>query len=136
MSTQSLQSLLASESQVTSGIAEVLLALLSRPEPTELHGPILIVFGDRTIALGRKRMAGMNGRVCLSVNEHEYLSHILKNAFLYLKRTFGLLNATTPLYLQAVFSGSSAYVEVDTEAWEELVPYIVRLRIVVSMTAH
>jgi hypothetical protein len=49
-----------------------------------------------------------------------------------LKSKFGLLNATTPLYLQAVIIGkgqTETFVEIDLDAWEEIVPYIEKLRI-------
>ncbi|KIY68066.1 hypothetical protein CYLTODRAFT_421920, partial [Cylindrobasidium torrendii FP15055 ss-10] len=58
-----------------------------------------------------------------------------RNAFVYVKGKLGLLNATTPLYLQACFKPLDAYdedekyVELDLEAWEELVPYILKLRV-------
>ncbi len=46
---------------------------------------------------------------------------------------FGLLNATTPLYLHAAIRAkdveNDTFVEIDMDAWEELVPYIERLRI-------
>jgi hypothetical protein len=55
---------------------------------------------------------------------------VMQNAFVDLKKKFGLLNATTPLYLEAQFFGHSKYVEVDMDAWEELIAYIEKLRIV------
>lgn len=77
--------------------------------------PVMIECGGRVMALGRTRMAVMSGR----------------NAFLYLKSKFGLLNSTTPLYIQAAFIGDEEdFVEVDMDAWEELVPHIYRLRII------
>ncbi len=58
---------------------------------------------------------------------------MLQNAFIYIKSKFGLLNATTPLYLHAVFPGGpdeeEKYVEVDLEAFEELVMHMSKLRI-------
>ncbi|KAE9408752.1 hypothetical protein BT96DRAFT_1013364 [Gymnopus androsaceus JB14] len=111
--------LAASDNQVAAGLGETLQAFVaaaSVPSPA----PIVVEFGHRKMALGRKRMAAMNGR----------------NAFVYLKSKFGLLNATTPLYLQAVIFGrakdeeNETFVELDLEAWEELVPYIAKLRII------
>jgi hypothetical protein len=52
-----------------------------------------------------------------------------QNAFVNLKSKFGLLNASTPLYLQALFVGSNKWTEVDMDSWEELVPFIQKLRI-------
>ncbi|KAJ3726962.1 hypothetical protein EV361DRAFT_793100 [Lentinula raphanica] len=110
-----LASLASSENKVAAGLGETLQAFAvaaSYPSP----GPILIEFGHRTMALGRKRMAAMTGR----------------NAFVYVKGKFGLLNASTPLFLQAVITGKTdgAFVEIDLDAWEEIVPYIEKLRII------
>ncbi|KAJ3814736.1 hypothetical protein EV368DRAFT_35129 [Lentinula lateritia] len=109
-----LASLANSENNVAAGLGEVLQAFVAGSYPSP--GPILIEFGHRTMALGRKRMSTMTGR----------------NAFLYVKGKFGLLNASTPLFLQAVITGRAegAFVEIDLDAWEEIVPYIEKLRII------
>ncbi|KAF5343556.1 hypothetical protein D9758_012956 [Tetrapyrgos nigripes] len=113
-------SLSLSENQVAQGIGESLRAFADTPwssePPSTQPPPLLVEFGKRTIALGRKHMGKMSG----------------KNAFLYVKSKFGLLNASTPLHLQAKFNfegSSTEYVEIDLEAWEEMVPYIQKLRI-------
>jgi hypothetical protein len=50
---------------------------------------------------------------------------------LYMKSKFGLLNATSALFLQATFDEEPGrYVEVDLDSWEELVGYMQRLRII------
>ncbi|KAF9012483.1 hypothetical protein BDQ17DRAFT_1343989 [Cyathus striatus] len=105
--------LASSSNHIAAGVGEILQALagVSGGPSTK---PIMIEFVDRTMALGRKRMAAMNGR----------------NAIVYMKSKFGLLNSTSPFYLQASFIGDEeSYVEVDLDAWEELVPHISRLRI-------
>ncbi|KAH7876715.1 uncharacterized protein C8R40DRAFT_1098395 [Lentinula edodes] len=114
-----LASLANSENNVAAGLGEVLQAFVAGSYPSP--GPILIEFGHRTMALGRKRMSTMTGRVSS-----------FKNAFLYVKGKFGLLNASTPLFLQAVITGRAdgAFVEIDLDAWEEIVPYIEKLRII------
>ncbi|KAF5383449.1 hypothetical protein D9757_006129 [Collybiopsis confluens] len=107
-----------SENTVAAGLGQVLLAV-SASMASPSSSPILTIqFGNRTMALGRKRMAAMNGR----------------NAFVYLKSKFGLLNATTPLYLQAVIAGSpkdgsEIFVEIDMDAWEEVILHVQKLRI-------
>ncbi|KIK69051.1 hypothetical protein GYMLUDRAFT_152274 [Collybiopsis luxurians FD-317 M1] len=107
-----------SENSFAAGLGETLQAITAG-STSPSSAPILIEFGHRTIALGRKRMATMTGR----------------NAFVYLKSKFGLLNATTPLYLQAVITGKSkdeaneTFVEIDMDSWEEIVPFIEKLRI-------
>ncbi|THV06897.1 hypothetical protein K435DRAFT_416274 [Dendrothele bispora CBS 962.96] len=134
-----------SDNQVTAGIGECLhafaVASASASASSSQNGigggggsmqgfnaantPLIVEFGKRTIALGRTQLGGMSGR----------------NAFLYIKSKFGLLNASTPLHLQAKFfplsTGSSStttsardeYVEIDIEAWEELVPFVQKLRV-------
>jgi len=48
-----------------------------------------------------------------------------------MKSKFGLLNATTACFIQATFEGNEEqFVEVDLDSWEELVAYMVRLRII------
>ncbi|TFK44871.1 hypothetical protein BDQ12DRAFT_661522 [Crucibulum laeve] len=107
--------LVSSSNNVAAGIGEVLQALGAVSTATTSK-PIMIEYGNRIMALGRKRMAVMSGR----------------NAFLYLKSKFGLLNATAALYLQATFIGDEeTFVEVDMDAWEELVPYMHKLRIII-----
>ncbi|KAF8908017.1 hypothetical protein CPB85DRAFT_1223021 [Mucidula mucida] len=106
----------ASNNHVAAGIGQCLQAwMLTTTRPGT--APIILSFGNRTMALGRRRMAGMTGR----------------NAFIYVKSKLGLLNATTPLHLQALFHGPAEeeerYMEIDLEAWEELVPHILKLRI-------
>jgi len=77
--------------------------------------PIMVEFGNRIMAVGRSRMSAMNGR----------------NALLYMKSKFGLLNSTAALYLQATFDGDEErFVEVDLDSWEELVVHMQRLRII------
>ncbi|TRM69141.1 hypothetical protein BD626DRAFT_473067 [Schizophyllum amplum] len=89
-------------------------AELARASPT---GPLVIEHGDRRMALGRKRMESMSGR----------------NAALYLKSKFGLLAATAPVRIEAAFrreqDGALEWMEVDMDAWEELVPHMHRLLI-------
>ncbi|KAJ3749423.1 hypothetical protein DFH05DRAFT_1476687 [Lentinula detonsa] len=111
-----LASLASSENNVAAGLGETLQAFVVAASLYPSAEPILIEFGHRTMALGRKRMATMAGR----------------NAFVYVKGKFGLLNASTPLFLQAVITGKAdgAFVEIDLDAWEEIVPYIVKLRII------
>ncbi|KAG2015718.1 hypothetical protein CC2G_008962 [Coprinopsis cinerea AmutBmut pab1-1] len=110
--------LATSTNPIAAGIAEVLqaIATASSRGQSPPSTPIMIECGERVMALGRKRMAAMNGR----------------NAFLYLKSKFGLLSTSNALYLSASFVGDSQqqFVEVDMDAWGELVPYIERLRIV------
>ena len=53
-----------------------------------------------------------------------------QNAFLYLKSKFGILNTNSALYLEALIIGEDDFVEVDFDAWEELVPHISRLRVI------
>ncbi|KAK7438455.1 hypothetical protein VKT23_018068 [Stygiomarasmius scandens] len=116
--TQDIASVLVhSENNVAAGIGECLQAFAAASlAPSNGNTPLLVEFGKRTIALGRKHMGQMSGR----------------NAFLYVKSKFGLLNASTPLHLQAKFNfagSSNDYVEIDIEAWEELVPFIQKMRI-------
>lgn len=57
--------LAASDNQVAAGLGETLQAFVaaaSVPSPA----PIVVEFGHRKMALGRKRMAAMNGRVSRS----------------------------------------------------------------------
>jgi len=58
-----LTALAASENNVAAGVAECLQALLQLAGTAAPSGPILIEFGPRTIALGRKRMGSMSGKV-------------------------------------------------------------------------
>ncbi|TFK23940.1 hypothetical protein FA15DRAFT_670027 [Coprinopsis marcescibilis] len=105
----------SSSNSIAAGIGEAIHALFSASSHSQTTTPIMIDCGERVMALGRKRMGAMNGR----------------NAFLYLKSKFGLLSTSAPLYLSASFTGSpDKFVEVDMDAWEELVPYIEKLRIV------
>ncbi|KAH7873085.1 uncharacterized protein C8R40DRAFT_1071073 [Lentinula edodes] len=55
-----------------------------------------------------------------------------RNELLYVKRNFGLFDASTPLFLQAVITGSAdgSFVKIDLDARAEIVPYIVQLRII------
>lgn len=56
--------LATSENKTAAGIGLCIQALLEaseRPPST----PIILMFGKRTMALGRKRMSGMTGRVSL-----------------------------------------------------------------------
>ncbi|KAJ3986225.1 hypothetical protein F5890DRAFT_1019655 [Lentinula detonsa] len=113
-----LASLASSENNVAAGLGETLQAFVVAASLYPSAEPILIEFGHRTMALGRKRMATMK--------------LVSQNAFVYVKGKFGLLNASTPLFLQAVITGKAdgAFVEIDLDAWEEIVPYIVKLRII------
>ncbi|KAF9073574.1 hypothetical protein BDP27DRAFT_1318526 [Rhodocollybia butyracea] len=114
--------LAGSDNHVAAGLGITLQALASAASSmsSPSTSPILIEFGHRTMVLGRNRLASMTGR----------------NAFAYLKSKFGLSNATTPLYLQAMIAGhrkageAEVFFEIDMEAWEEIVPYIEKLRII------
>lgn len=109
--------LVSSDNLFAAGIGQCLQAFLGASNAKAQAAPIMVTFGNRTMAFGKKKMASMTGR----------------NAFIYIKSRFGLLNATTPLYLHAVFPGGpdeeEKYVEVDLDAFDELVMYISKLRI-------
>lgn len=106
--------LVSSPNDIAAGIGQVLEALVLASTATTTTKPIMVEYGNRVMALGRKRMGVMSGR----------------NAFLYLKSKFGILNTNSALYLEALIIGEEEYVEVDFDAWEELVPHISRLRII------
>ena len=81
-------------------------------------------------------MESMSGRVRSSDFQRKYgnlLSMMgpLQNAALYLKSKFGLLAATAPVRIEAAFrreqDGALEWMEVDMDAWEELVPHMHRL---------
>ncbi len=84
---------------------------------------------------GQKENGGYDGsgRLLYLLFVLDVDSRLLQNAFIYVKSKLGLLNATTPLHLQALFHGPAEeeerYMEIDLEAWEELVPHILKLRI-------
>lgn len=112
-----ISSLKVSSNNIAAGIGEALEALIEAASMSPMSTkPIFVEWEGRIMALGRKRMASMNGR----------------NAFLYLKSKFGLLSSPRPLFLQVLFVGEAEgdYVEVDLDAWEELAPHIERLRII------
>ncbi|KAI5890300.1 uncharacterized protein SCHCODRAFT_02631430 [Schizophyllum commune H4-8] len=96
------------------GLCEGLRALVESTR-APLTGPLVIEHRERRVALGRKRMESMSGR----------------NAALYLKSKFGLLAATAPVRIEAAFrreqDGVLEWMEVDMDAWEELVPHMHRL---------
>ncbi|PPQ64931.1 hypothetical protein CVT26_015651 [Gymnopilus dilepis] len=103
-----------SNNSFAAGIGEVIEAFVANASKSNTK-PIMVEFGSRIMAVGRSRMAAMTGR----------------NALLYMKSKFGLLNATTPLYLQAAFTGDEErFVEVDLDSWEELVEHMQKLRII------
>jgi hypothetical protein len=52
-----------SNNNVAAGIGECIRAFSNIVNGGELTGPVMIEFGDRTIALGRKRLGSMSGRV-------------------------------------------------------------------------
>ncbi|KAF8161256.1 hypothetical protein B0H34DRAFT_673245 [Crassisporium funariophilum] len=113
-SAEAINDLARSANNVAAGIGEVLQAFVAATSRSTSR-PIMVEFGNRTMAIGRQRMASMNGR----------------NAFLYMKSKFGLLNSTIALFLQATLDrNDEQLVEVDLDSWEELVPYIHRLRII------
>ncbi|SJK97862.1 uncharacterized protein ARMOST_01117 [Armillaria ostoyae] len=109
--------LVSSNNVFAAGVGQCLQAFMAASSANTQGAPIMVTFGNRTMAFGKKKMASMTGR----------------NAFIYIKSKFGLLNATTPLYLHAVFPGGpdeeEKYVEVDLEAFEELVMHMSKLRI-------
>ncbi|KAH9485475.1 hypothetical protein JR316_0002383 [Psilocybe cubensis] len=113
-SPESIHGLANSSNMFAAGIGEALQAFLATAKAPNAR-PITVEFGSRVMAVGRQRMLAMNGR----------------NALLYMKSKFGLLNSTTALYLQATFEGDEErFVEVDLDSWEELVVYMQRLRII------
>ena len=81
-------------------------------------------------------MESMSGRVRSSDIQREFgnllsMMGSLQNAALYLKSKFGLLAATAPVRIEAAFQreqdGALEWMEVDMDAWEELVPHMHRL---------
>ncbi|KAK0460913.1 uncharacterized protein EV420DRAFT_166108 [Desarmillaria tabescens] len=127
--------LVSSDNSFAAGVGQCLQAFMAASSTNAQAAPIMVTFGNRTMAFGKKKMASMTGRV--SIRTCCLLSDsfvtVPQNAFIYIKSKFGLLNATTPLYLHAVFPGGpdeeEKYVEVDLEAFEELVVHISKLRI-------
>ncbi|KAJ3547343.1 hypothetical protein NMY22_g1692 [Coprinellus aureogranulatus] len=128
-----------SSNNIAAGIGEALEALvLAATTPPTTTKPIFVEWESRIMALGRKRMAGLGSgkvRVTHSCGSDKRLRIIAvdpQNALLYLKSKFGLLSSPRPVYLQASFLGETdgEFVEVDLDAWEELVPHIDRLRII------
>ncbi|KAF9526642.1 hypothetical protein CPB83DRAFT_857552 [Crepidotus variabilis] len=111
---EKLADLTNSPNTVAAGVGEVLQALAAVTNAPNSK-PIMVEFGNRVMAVGRSRMMTMNGR----------------NAFLYMKSKFGLLNASTAFFLEATFEGNEdRYVEIDLDSWEELVVYMHKLRII------
>ncbi|KIK09204.1 hypothetical protein K443DRAFT_83368 [Laccaria amethystina LaAM-08-1] len=108
-----LADLVTSPNNIAAGIGQVLEALVLASTATTTK-PIMVEYGNRVMALGRKRMGVMSGR----------------NAFIYLRSKFGILNTNSALYLEALIIGEDEFVEVDFDAWEELVPHISKLRII------
>ncbi|KAL1695980.1 hypothetical protein GGG16DRAFT_121304 [Schizophyllum commune] len=109
-------SLESASEHLIAGLCEGMRALVeSARAPLALTGPLVIEHRERRVALGRKRMESMSGR----------------NAALYLKSKFGLLAATAPVRIEAAFrreqDGAVEWMEVDMDAWEELVPHMHRL---------
>lgn len=96
--------LAASNNQVAAGLGETLLAFVAAASAPS-SAPLVIEFGHRTMALGRKRMASMTGRVSPFEASHllwrteasRSVPLPFQNAFVYLKSKFGLLNATVKL---------------------------------------
>ena len=58
--------LAASSNTIAAGVGQCIQALLEASTHPGTS-PIILTFGNRTMALGRKRMAGMTGRVSLSM---------------------------------------------------------------------
>ncbi|KIM40264.1 hypothetical protein M413DRAFT_446438 [Hebeloma cylindrosporum] len=112
--TETLGDLVHSTNTFAAGIGEVVQAFISAANAPNTR-PIMVEYTNRIMAIGRQRMSTMNGR----------------NALLYMKSKFGLLNATAACFHQATFEGNEEqFVEVDLDSWEELVAYMVRLRII------
>ncbi|KXN85302.1 Putative 2-hydroxyacid dehydrogenase UNK4.10 [Leucoagaricus sp. SymC.cos] len=110
--TEVVTTLSSSSNPVAAGVGEILQVVLQAAAAPPPAKPIMISYNNRVMALGRRRMASLNGRVALT----------------YLKSKFGLLNATRPVILNASFIGKEEeFVEIDMDAWEELVPHIDRL---------
>ncbi|KAF8653278.1 hypothetical protein AX16_003980 [Volvariella volvacea WC 439] len=113
-STSIVDELAASNNTLVAGLGEIVQVLMSAESRSS---PIIVECGQRTMALGRARMASLSGR----------------NAFLYLQSKFGLLDSRKPLHLEAIFTASGEnYIEIDMDAWEELVPHIKKLRVYAS----
>jgi len=111
---ETLADLAQSTNTFAAGIGEALQAFISLANAPNTR-PIMVEFANRVMAMGRQRMSTMNGR----------------NALVYLKSKFGLLNSTAACYIQATFEGNEEhFVEVDMDSWEEVVPYMIRLRII------
>lgn len=109
--------LVNSPNPVVAGVGEVLQVVLAAAVMPPAVKPILVQHGSRVMALGRKRMSALNGR----------------NAMIYLKSKFGLLSAARPVIMDASFIGKEdEFVEVDMDAWEELVPQIAKLNLYVE----
>ncbi|KAF9485937.1 hypothetical protein BDN70DRAFT_870405 [Pholiota conissans] len=110
---ESLTDLSHSSNMFAAGIGEVLQAFVASTNPPNTK-PIMVEYANRIMAIGRGRLSAMNGR----------------NALLYLKSKFGLLNSTAAVFVQATFEeGEGKFVEVDLDSWEELVGHMYRLRI-------
>lgn len=128
-----LAELVTSPNDIAAGIGQVLEALVLASTTTTTIKPIMVEYGNRVMALGRKRMGVMSGRVRVcqrGVIVVELMCCSAQNAFLYLKSKFGILNTNSALYLEALIIGEDDFVEVDFDAWEELVPHISRLRVI------
>ncbi|KAJ3514799.1 hypothetical protein NLJ89_g2159 [Agrocybe chaxingu] len=109
-----LTDLATSSNSVAAGFGEIVQALVASSNPPNSR-PIMVEFGNRTMAIGRQRMQTMNGR----------------NAFLYMKSKFGLLNATSAFFLEATFEQDvDSFVEIDLDSWEELVAFMHKIRII------
>ncbi|KAF9451484.1 hypothetical protein P691DRAFT_663021 [Macrolepiota fuliginosa MF-IS2] len=77
--------------------------------------PIVVQYGDRLMAIGRRHLSGMSGRA----------------AFEYVKSRFGVSNQISAIYMDTSFVyRESEFVEIDMDTWEELVPHIYRMRLV------
>lgn len=124
-----LADLVTSPNDIAAGIGQVLEALVLASTATTTK-PIMVEYGNRVMALGRKRMGVMSGRVrAFQCGLFTVELNWTQNAFLYLKSKFGILNTNSALYLEALMIGEDEFVEVDVDAWEELVPHISKLRI-------
>lgn len=137
--TDALSNLKLSNNGIAAGIGEALevLAQAGTTPPMKTQ-PIFVEWEGRVMALGRRRMTGLgSGKVGRDLISRKSWVLILaeKNAFLYVKSKLGLLASPRPLYLQASFFGCGTdgeFVEVDLDAWEELAPFIDRLRVFTS----